>query len=106
MGTDDKQLLHLLISKAKTFSTSVGPGLKGVSTMIREVLPNWGHLKRALLPSLSACENDHHAVEELEAEVKGYVAVASRLVDRICTGRTLFVEPPEEGSFPEHENEP
>jgi hypothetical protein len=40
-------------------------------------------------PQLFACENDHNAVEQLDARLKGRVEVVPCMVDRICSGREI-----------------
>eukprot|EP00968_Pinguiococcus_pyrenoidosus_P024792 scaffold5067_cov245-Pinguiococcus_pyrenoidosus.AAC.10 len=87
--TNDERLTSLLIGKAKTFSTSVGPGMPKTAEALKKFVQIEDTSEKKIIPSLAACENDHHAVEEMATKLEGTVAVVGCLVDRISTYRAL-----------------
>jgi len=73
-----------LLSRATSFSCSLGGAMEGVLLPLLSSLPECDD--QAEPPLLFACENDHAAVESLQRKLAGRVDVVSCMVDRVCTG--------------------
>ena len=73
-----------LLSRATSFSCSIGGAMEGVLLPLLSSLPECDDQSEQ--PLLFACENDHAAVESLQAKLAGRVDVVSCMVDRVCTG--------------------
>ena len=73
-----------LLSRATSFSCSIGGAMESVLLPLLSSLPECGDETET--PLLFACENDHAAVESLQAKLAGRVDVVSCMVDRVCTG--------------------
>jgi hypothetical protein len=73
-----------LLSRATSFSCSIGGAMEGVLLPLLSSLPECDD--QAEPPLLFACENDHAAVESLQRKLAGRVDVVSCMVDRVCTG--------------------
>ena len=73
-----------LLSRATSFSCSLGGAMEGVLLPLLSSLPECDGQDEQ--PLLFACENDHAAVESLQRKLAGRVDVVSCMVDRVCTG--------------------
>ena len=73
-----------LLSRATSFSCSLGGAMEGVLLPLLSTLPECDDQREP--PLLFACENDHAAVESLQRKLAGRVDVVSCMVDRVCTG--------------------
>mmetsp|Transcript_26408 Transcript_26408/g.46989 ORF Transcript_26408/g.46989 Transcript_26408/m.46989 type:complete len:640 (-) Transcript_26408:299-2218(-) len=76
-----------IISNATSFSCSIGPKVNDIIGPVLE--RNKDKVPFEMRPQLFACENDHNAVEQLDARLKGRVEVVPCMVDRICSGREI-----------------
>jgi len=85
-GADE---LGAVVSRATSFSCSLGSAMGGVLVPLLSTLPVVDVEKQ---PHLFCCENDHDAVLRLKEELVGRVFVIDCMVDRVCTGRTISSE--------------
>jgi hypothetical protein len=82
----DTETLVQLISRATSFSCSLGSAMNKVLVPLLSKLPKRTDGSR---PVLYACENDHNLVKSVGKSLTGYVDVCACMVDRICTGRQI-----------------
>mmetsp|Transcript_45004 Transcript_45004/g.116572 ORF Transcript_45004/g.116572 Transcript_45004/m.116572 type:complete len:521 (-) Transcript_45004:118-1680(-) len=76
-----------IIKNATSFSCSIGPKVNDIVGPVLE--RNKEKVPYEMRPQLFACENDHNAVEALDARLKGRVEVVPCMVDRICSDREI-----------------
>jgi hypothetical protein len=80
-------LWEMVVRSATSFSTSVGPALPViVGDLLVELLPE---VDAAAAPIAFCCENDHAAVDELAAKLKGRVEVVHCMVRHLGTLRDV-----------------
>jgi len=87
----DTGLWKMVVRSATSFSTSVGPALPViVGDLLVELLDE---VDAAVAPIAFCCENDHAAVDELAAKLKGRVEVVHCMVRRVHCLLRHFVSP-------------
>eukprot|EP00239_Pterosperma_sp_CCMP1384_P005050 CAMPEP_0197848848 /NCGR_PEP_ID=MMETSP1438-20131217/10215_1 /TAXON_ID=1461541 /ORGANISM="Pterosperma sp., Strain CCMP1384" /LENGTH=945 /DNA_ID=CAMNT_0043461277 /DNA_START=270 /DNA_END=3107 /DNA_ORIENTATION=- len=79
-----------IISKATSFSCSVGTGMMDAVAPLLTKLPT--KIEDSKKPVLYCCENDHNAVKRLKEELADRVYVVDCMVDRVCTRRIVASE--------------
>eukprot|EP00620_Florenciella_sp_RCC1587_P020246 CAMPEP_0182559622 /NCGR_PEP_ID=MMETSP1324-20130603/2673_1 /TAXON_ID=236786 /ORGANISM="Florenciella sp., Strain RCC1587" /LENGTH=690 /DNA_ID=CAMNT_0024771903 /DNA_START=68 /DNA_END=2140 /DNA_ORIENTATION=+ len=87
--SDDSELIGPLVTRANTFSTSLGPGIKGLGKVLNAVPVATGGAAFEQRPAVFCGENDHDAVDALGEEMAKRVDTVGCMVDRICTSRTI-----------------
>jgi hypothetical protein len=95
--SEDPAVLSMLVSRATSYSCSIGGDLDGaLAPLVESVRAVHADAKMCigsgstLAPApLYACENDHEAVATLAKKVTGLVEIVPVLVDRVCTAREM-----------------